>query len=78
MRATGPTAMARREWRRVTAVYAPLIEAALDQPQPTPELRGALARILEDPMLQQFMRQLRETVPARSSRDVHAREKASA
>lgn len=55
MRATGPTAMVRREWRRVSDVYAPLVEAALDQPRPTAGLRAALTRILGDPMLQHFL-----------------------
>lgn len=60
MRVSGPTRMVFREWRRVTQVFAPLVEAALDIRNPTPELKQALARILEDPMLSAFLEHRRE------------------
>ena len=53
MRAATSSAV-RRECRRVAAIYAALVEAALDQPNPSEALRAALARILADPMLCHF------------------------
>jgi hypothetical protein len=49
--------MVHREWRRITGVFAPLVEAALDVRDPEPELKDALARILGDPMLRVYLGQ---------------------
>jgi hypothetical protein len=57
MRASGPTRMVHREWRRIAATFAPLVEAALDVRDPEPALKDALARILGDPMLRVYLGQ---------------------